>query len=60
MEELRDAAIGVIITKFQCACRAYIALQERQHRELLAEAVYTVQWNTRKWLELRKFDWYKS
>ncbi|KAI6177641.1 hypothetical protein M3Y97_00930000 [Aphelenchoides bicaudatus] len=58
MEELRDAAISVIITKFQCACRGYLALKERQQRELVAEAVFTVQWNARKWLELRKYRLY--
>lgn len=57
MEEYRDAAISVIISKFQCACRAYLAQLERQRREVLAEAVETVQWNMRKWLDLRKSHW---
>lgn len=57
MEEYRDAAISLMISKFQCACRAYLALIEYHRRELLADAVETVQWNTRKWLDLRKSDW---
>jgi myosin heavy subunit len=57
MEEYRDAAISIIITKFQCTCRAYLAQIERHQREILAEAVETIQWDVRKWLDLRKSDW---
>ncbi len=32
MEEMRDEALARIITKFQCACRAYLAQCDYQRR----------------------------
>ncbi|KAI6188456.1 Myosin and Myosin head and IQ calmodulin-binding region and Myosin tail domain containing protein [Aphelenchoides besseyi] len=59
MEEHRDAAISVMIGKFQCACRHFLAQCERRRREKQTEAIETVQWNIRKWVELRGCAWYR-
>ncbi|KAI6240101.1 Myosin motor domain-containing protein [Aphelenchoides fujianensis] len=59
MEEFRDAAISVMVAKFQCACRAYLAQCERKRREKMGDAIETLQWNIRKWVELRTFAWYR-
>ncbi|VDN36036.1 unnamed protein product, partial [Cylicostephanus goldi] len=33
LEELRDEALSIIITKFQCACRHYLALADVARRK---------------------------
>ncbi|KAI6235171.1 hypothetical protein M3Y95_00022900 [Aphelenchoides besseyi] len=59
MEEYRDAAISVMIGKFQCECRHFLAQCERRRREKQTEAIETVRWNIRKWVELRGCAWYR-
>ncbi|CAD5216292.1 unnamed protein product [Bursaphelenchus okinawaensis] len=59
MEEFRDAALTIIVQKFQCECRAYLAKWQRYRLEKMDEFVETIQENVRKWLVLRGWSWYR-
>ena len=59
LEEHRDEAIAHMIRKFQSACRVYLALAERRHRESAGDAIDCLQAAIRKWIEIRKCAWYR-
>ncbi|KAE9554307.1 hypothetical protein FO519_002478 [Halicephalobus sp. NKZ332] len=59
LEELRDDALSVIMTKFQSACRAYLARCGYKRLQRQQYAVIQIQTNVRSWLTLRTWPWYK-
>ncbi|WKY08821.1 hypothetical protein Q1695_001755 [Nippostrongylus brasiliensis] len=59
LEELRDEALSVIITKFQCACRHYLAMSDYKRRLDQRVGIILVQRNVRAWCTLRTWQWFK-
>uniref|UniRef100_A0A9J2Q4T1 Myosin motor domain-containing protein n=1 Tax=Ascaris lumbricoides TaxID=6252 RepID=A0A9J2Q4T1_ASCLU len=59
LEELRDEALAVIITKFQSACRHYYAQYDLQRRVQERAGVTIIQRNVRSWCALRNWSWFK-
>uniref|UniRef100_A0A914UJZ5 Myosin heavy chain n=1 Tax=Plectus sambesii TaxID=2011161 RepID=A0A914UJZ5_9BILA len=59
LEELRDEALSIIITKFQCACRHYTAQCEYKRRLDQRTGVVIIQRNVRSWCTLRTWNWFK-
>ncbi|KAK5972438.1 MYOsin heavy chain structural protein, partial [Trichostrongylus colubriformis] len=59
LEELRDKALSVIITKFQCACRHYLAMCDYKRRLDQRVGLIVVQRNVRAWCTLRTWHWFK-
>ncbi|CAI4223566.1 unnamed protein product [Auanema sp. JU1783] len=59
LEELRDEALGVIIGKFQCACRHYLSQCEYKRRKSQRVGLLIVQRNVRAWCTLRNWAWFK-
>ncbi|VDL84031.1 unnamed protein product [Nippostrongylus brasiliensis] len=66
LEELRDEALSVIITKFQCACRHYLAMSDYKRRldqrsaiNYFRVGILLVQRNVRAWCTLRTWQWFK-
>ncbi|CAJ0592060.1 unnamed protein product [Cylicocyclus nassatus] len=59
LEELRDEALAIIITKFQCACRHYLALADVARRKEQRAGLLVIQRNVRAWCTLRTWQWFK-
>ncbi|KAK0410838.1 hypothetical protein QR680_005352 [Steinernema hermaphroditum] len=59
LEELRDEALSVIITKFQCACRAFLGLCDYKRRLDQKVGLVIVQRNIRSWCTLRTWQWFR-
>ncbi|KIH63296.1 myosin head, partial [Ancylostoma duodenale] len=59
LEELRDEALSVIITKFQCACRHYLAMCDYKRKLDQKVGLLVVQRNVRAWCTLRTWHWFK-
>uniref|UniRef100_A0A914XZC9 Myosin motor domain-containing protein n=1 Tax=Panagrolaimus superbus TaxID=310955 RepID=A0A914XZC9_9BILA len=59
MEDFRDAALTIVITKLQSTCRGYLAKCEYQRRQRQTYAILQVQKNIRSWITLRTWAWYK-
>uniref|UniRef100_A0A914W0L8 Myosin heavy chain n=1 Tax=Plectus sambesii TaxID=2011161 RepID=A0A914W0L8_9BILA len=59
LEDLRDEALSIVITKFQCACRGYLALCDYKRRLDQVAAAVTVQSNVRSWCTLRTWPWFR-
>ncbi|PAV91412.1 hypothetical protein WR25_06397 isoform A [Diploscapter pachys] len=59
LEELRDEALSIIMTKFQCAARGYLALCEYKRRKEQRVGLLIVQRNVRAWCTLRNWTWFK-
>ncbi|CAJ0577053.1 unnamed protein product, partial [Mesorhabditis spiculigera] len=58
LEELRDEALSVIMTKFQCACRHYLAQCEYKRKLDQKVGLIVVQRNVRAWCTLRSWKWF--
>ncbi|CAJ0961850.1 unnamed protein product, partial [Mesorhabditis belari] len=58
LEELRDEALSVIMTKFQSACRHYLALCEYKRLVDQKVGLVVVQRNVRAWCTLRSWHWF--
>ncbi|VDM42609.1 unnamed protein product [Toxocara canis] len=59
LEELRDEALAVIITKFQSACRHYYAQYDLRRRIQERAGIIIIQRNVRSWCTLRNWSWFK-
>uniref|UniRef100_A0AC34FKU4 Myosin motor domain-containing protein n=1 Tax=Panagrolaimus sp. ES5 TaxID=591445 RepID=A0AC34FKU4_9BILA len=59
LEELRDEALSVIISKFQRAVRFYLAQCEYKRRLDQQIGLKIVQRNVRSWCTLRNWNWFK-
>lgn len=59
LEDYRDAALTIVITKLQSTCRAYLARCQYQRLQRQTYAVIQVQKNIRAWITLRTWLWYK-
>ncbi|VDK27060.1 unnamed protein product [Gongylonema pulchrum] len=58
LEDLRDEALSVIITKFQNACRHYYAQCDLRRRIQQKAGTLIVQRNVRAWCTLRNWSWF--
>ncbi|KAE9414726.1 hypothetical protein Angca_002787, partial [Angiostrongylus cantonensis] len=59
LEELREGVLSVIITKFQSACRHYLALCEYKRKVDQKVGLLVIQRNVRAWCTLRTWHWFK-
>ncbi|VDK74209.1 unnamed protein product [Litomosoides sigmodontis] len=59
LENLRDEALSIIITKFQNACRCYQAQRDLRRRMQWKAAALLLQRNIRVWCMLRDWNWFK-
>uniref|UniRef100_A0A0K0E1R2 Myosin motor domain-containing protein n=1 Tax=Strongyloides stercoralis TaxID=6248 RepID=A0A0K0E1R2_STRER len=59
LEEYRDAALSVIILKFQAYARFYLAQVELKEREKRINAIVDLQRNVRRWIKIGNWSWYK-
>ncbi|KAK6023659.1 hypothetical protein OSTOST_10546 [Ostertagia ostertagi] len=59
LEELRDEELSKIITKFQSACRHYLAMWDYKRRLDQKVGFIVVQRNVRAWCTLRTWHWFK-
>ncbi|VDM62063.1 unnamed protein product [Angiostrongylus costaricensis] len=59
LEELREAVLSVIITKFQSACRHYLALCEYKRKIDQKVGLLVIQRNVRAWCTLRTWHWFR-
>uniref|UniRef100_A0AAF5I0Q2 Myosin motor domain-containing protein n=1 Tax=Strongyloides stercoralis TaxID=6248 RepID=A0AAF5I0Q2_STRER len=59
LEELRDETLGKIMTKFQSACRWYLAQIEYKNKLNQRIGILVIQRNIRSWCTLRTWQWFK-
>uniref|UniRef100_A0AC35UIR9 Myosin motor domain-containing protein n=1 Tax=Rhabditophanes sp. KR3021 TaxID=114890 RepID=A0AC35UIR9_9BILA len=59
LEELRDEALSKIMTKFQSACRWYLAMCEFKRKKEQKVGIIVLQRNIRSWCTLRTWKWFQ-
>ncbi|VDD85927.1 unnamed protein product [Enterobius vermicularis] len=59
LEDVRDEALKLIMTKLQAWIRAYVGLIDCKRRREQKAATLVLQRNIRTWVELRKWNWFK-
>uniref|UniRef100_A0A0N5AUY4 Myosin head n=1 Tax=Syphacia muris TaxID=451379 RepID=A0A0N5AUY4_9BILA len=59
LEDVRDEALKIIMTKLQAWVRWYCGLIDRKRRQDQKAATIIIQKNIRTWVELRRWHWFK-
>ncbi|KAJ3601361.1 hypothetical protein NHX12_032331 [Muraenolepis orangiensis] len=57
LEELRDERLAQVVTSTQALCRAYVVRLEYQKMVARREAIYTVQYNVRSFMNVKHWPW---
>lgn len=59
LEDIRDEALKIILTKLQSQVRWYLGLTDTKRRIQQKAGLTVVQRNVRAWCSLRTWDWFK-
>lgn len=59
LEDVRDDALKIIMTKFQSQIRWYLGLTDKKRRVEQKAGLLVLQRNVRSWCSLRQWDWFK-
>ncbi|XP_060941189.1 myosin heavy chain, fast skeletal muscle-like isoform X1 [Limanda limanda] len=59
LEEMRDEKLAALVTMTQALCRAYLMRKEFVKMTATREAVYTVQYNVRSFMNVKHWPWMK-
>ncbi|XP_060932766.1 myosin heavy chain, fast skeletal muscle-like isoform X1 [Limanda limanda] len=59
LEEMRDEKLAALVTMTQALCRAYLMRKEFVKMTERREAVYTVQYNVRSFMNVKHWPWMK-
>ncbi|CAL8302243.1 unnamed protein product [Merluccius merluccius] len=57
LEEMRDERLAQVVTSTQALCRAYVVRLEYQKMVARREAIYTVQYNIRSFMNVKHWPW---
>uniref|UniRef100_A0A8C4ZBK0 Myosin heavy chain, fast skeletal muscle-like n=1 Tax=Gadus morhua TaxID=8049 RepID=A0A8C4ZBK0_GADMO len=57
LEEMRDERLAHVVTSTQALCRAYVVRLEYQKMVSRREAIYTVQYNIRSFMNVKHWPW---
>ncbi|XP_060931805.1 myosin heavy chain, fast skeletal muscle-like isoform X1 [Limanda limanda] len=59
LEEMRDEKLAALVTMTQALCRAYLMRKEFMKMMERREAVYTIQYNVRSFMNVKHWPWMK-
>ncbi|XP_069385104.1 myosin heavy chain, fast skeletal muscle-like [Paralichthys olivaceus] len=59
LEEMRDEKLATLVTMTQALCRAYLMRKEFVKMTERREAIYTVQYNVRSFMNVKHWPWMK-
>ncbi|XP_029997165.1 myosin-2-like [Sphaeramia orbicularis] len=59
LEEMRDERLAQVVTSTQALCRAYLVRLEYQKMVARKEAIYTIQYNFRSFMNVKHWPWMK-
>uniref|UniRef100_A0A8D3D3C6 Uncharacterized protein n=1 Tax=Scophthalmus maximus TaxID=52904 RepID=A0A8D3D3C6_SCOMX len=59
LEEMRDDKLATLVTMTQALCRAYLMRKEFVKMTARREAVYTIQYNVRSFMNVKHWPWMK-
>ncbi|XP_062409634.1 myosin heavy chain, fast skeletal muscle-like [Sardina pilchardus] len=59
LEELRDEKLASLVTMTQALCRAYLMRREFVKMTARREAIYTIQYNVRSFMNVKHWPWMK-
>ncbi|XP_068581718.1 myosin-1B-like [Cebidichthys violaceus] len=59
LEEMRDERLAQVVTSTQALCRAFIVRLEFQKMMARKEAIYTIQYNFRSFMNVKHWPWMK-
>uniref|UniRef100_A0A667WK84 Myosin-4-like n=1 Tax=Myripristis murdjan TaxID=586833 RepID=A0A667WK84_9TELE len=59
LEEMRDERLAQVVTSTQALCRGYIVRLEYQKMVARKEAIYTIQYNFRSFMNVKHWPWMK-
>ncbi|XP_060931807.1 myosin heavy chain, fast skeletal muscle-like [Limanda limanda] len=59
LEEMRDEKLAALVTMTQALCRAYLMRKEYVKMTERREAIYTIQYNVRSFMNVKHWPWMK-
>ncbi|XP_060109368.1 myosin-3 [Heteronotia binoei] len=59
LEEMRDDRLALLITRTQAVCRGYLMRMEYQKMVERREAIFTIQYNIRSFMNVKHWPWMK-
>ncbi|XP_071384728.1 myosin-4-like [Centroberyx affinis] len=59
LEEMRDERLAQVVTSTQALCRGYVIRLEYQKMVARKEAIYTIQYNFRSFMNVKHWPWMK-
>ncbi|KAM4598702.1 myosin-4-like [Polymixia lowei] len=59
LEEMRDERLAQVVTSTQALCRGYVIRLEYQKMMARREAIYTIQYNFRSFMNVKHWPWMK-
>uniref|UniRef100_A0A670JYU1 Myosin heavy chain 3 n=1 Tax=Podarcis muralis TaxID=64176 RepID=A0A670JYU1_PODMU len=59
LEEMRDERLALLITRTQAMCRGYLMRTEYQKMVERREAIFTIQYNIRSFMNVKHWPWMK-
>ncbi|XP_026557895.1 myosin-1B-like isoform X2 [Pseudonaja textilis] len=59
LEEMRDDKLALLITRTQAMCRGFLARTEYQKMLARREAIFTIQYNVRSFMNVKHWPWMK-